>query len=197
LLGALPLHSAGAFGWLLAVATPLTAGCCVALLARRAATGRAPWRDAGLGIAAAAVFAGLAAAVAGGGIGDAGLATIGVSPWEFAIATAGGSGAATAAVLGVTAAAAGLRDRGTELAESPLFAKLAALPLDLPPESPDDTVDPDAVTTRLDDALTSIDPDAVTTRLDDALTSDEPDAVTTRLDDALTSDEPDPGKLAG
>lgn len=149
LLGALPNHPASPLLWLLAVATPLTAGCCVAVLARRAATIGAQWRNLGAGVGAAAVLAALAALLTGGTIGDAGLATIGVSPWQFAAAVAGGSGVAGAAALGALTGWAALHSRGDPL-EAALRAKLSALPGVRATGSADNLrgdADPDAVTT--------------------------------------------------
>lgn len=127
LLGALPNHPANPMVWVMAVATPLTAGCCVAVLARRAASTGNQWRDAAAGIAAAGVLAAFAAALAGGGIGGAGLATIGMSPWQFAVAVAGGSGVAAAAVLGALTAWTAVQAREDAL-DTALLATLSARP---------------------------------------------------------------------
>lgn len=110
LLAAMPSHPASPAVWLLVAATALLAGGCAAALARRSSPAwREQWRIAGLGVSAAAVIAVVLAWLAGGGIGDAHLATIGVSPWQFGAAILVGGGAATATVLGALSGAALLR----------------------------------------------------------------------------------------
>jgi hypothetical protein len=158
LLGAVPNSPANPMTWLMAVATPVTAGACIAVLARRAPSPREQWRNVGAGIAATAVFAALAAAVAGGGIGNAGLAAIGVSSWQFAVAAAGGSGVAAAAVLGALTGWAALHQRGDVL-ESVLVGKLSAIP-GVRTERPDP-----AANKKDTDTVDAVDPNEVTARL--------------------------------
>lgn len=168
LLGGLPHHPAGGFVWFLAVATPLTAGCCAALLARRTRGIAAQWRDLGAGVAGTAVFAALAATLGGGGIGDGPLATIGVSPWQFALTTSAGSGAVGALALGATIGLAALRRRG-DGAEDLSFR---------------DTLSP-LVRVR------------TTRHADGAEQEANADAITTPVPRVTTAEAPDPGELAG
>lgn len=131
LLGALPSGQAGAGAWLLVAVTPLLAGCCLTALVRRSLRQRArplrQWRDLGLGLLGAAVLAVVIGWAAGGGIGDAGLAAVGVPPWQFGLAMALGCGAGSAVVLGTVQAFAALRDRHPEAVEPPLRATLSVL----------------------------------------------------------------------
>lgn len=131
LLGALPGGTAGVGAWLLVAVTPLLAGCCLTALVRRSLRQRArplrQWRDLGLGLLGTAVLAAVTAWAAGGGIGDAGLAAVGVPPWQLGLAVAVGAGAGSAVVLGTVQAFAALRHRHPETVEPPLRATLSLL----------------------------------------------------------------------
>jgi len=109
LLGALPQSPAGGASWMLVAATPLIAGCCLAVLARRTPRRRDQWRDLGAGLLGAAVLGMLIAVLADGGIGSGRLAAIGVSPWQFGFAVAVGGGVGAIAVLATLEGFARLR----------------------------------------------------------------------------------------
>lgn len=90
ILGAVP-SGAGAspFAWVLVVATPLTAGLCVARIAARTQG----WRHRLSEIALAAAFVGAGMAVlawqGGGAIGSGRLRAVGASAWQLGLVTCG------------------------------------------------------------------------------------------------------------
>jgi hypothetical protein len=119
----------------------------------------------------------VAAALAGGGIGDAGLAAIGVSTWQFGLAVAGGTGIAAAAVLGALTGWTALHARGDVLDNAALLGRLTALP-------------------GLRSAAGAEDP-STGQHLDQRDDVVDPDAITAPLPRVRVSDDPGPGELAG
>jgi hypothetical protein len=125
-LGAVPSGPAGPIGWVLAAATPLIAGLCIARIVRGAATWSLRLRDAAMA-AALAALTGVALAWQGGGaIGSGRLHAIGASPWQFSLAVGLGPAVVAAAALSALAVLGRWRARDAEAA-GVLRATLAAV----------------------------------------------------------------------
>ncbi|MFN2561158.1 MAG: DUF6350 family protein [Jatrophihabitans sp.] len=116
LLGAVPSGPATTPVWLLAGATPIAAGLCLARVARAdAESWRLRLRNAAAA-AAVAVVAGIALAWLGGGaIGSGRLRAFGASPWQFGLALGAGLAVVSGAALGALAGVAWWRSRDDEL----------------------------------------------------------------------------------
>jgi hypothetical protein len=119
ILGAVPSGPATTPVWVLAVATPLVAGVCVAAAAIRHADA---WLARSVNVVLGSVgtgFVGLLLAWQGGGaIGSGRLNAFGASPWRLGTSLAAAVVVAGAAALGVAAAAAWWRARRVDEDES-------------------------------------------------------------------------------
>lgn len=109
MLGGLPHGGATPAVWLLAMLTPVVAGCVVAALARRAGSGVVVWTAALAGVVAAAATSSAFAWLGGGGIGPGRLGVLGASAWQFGLAVGIAVGGVAAVVLGVVEGASALR----------------------------------------------------------------------------------------
>lgn len=113
-LGAVPAGPAGSAVWLLAAATPIVAGLCMA----QVAFGQPSWperlRVAGGAVALAALAGLLLAWQGGGAIGSGRLSAVGVSPWQLGAAFGAGLGAIGGVALAALGVLAWWRGRGAE-----------------------------------------------------------------------------------
>jgi hypothetical protein len=126
LLGAVPAGPATTPVWLLAGATPLLAGACMARVVRADVdTWRLRLRTAAVAAALSAVVGMILAWQGGGAIGAGRLRAFGASPWQFGLAVAAGLAAVSGCALCAFAALAWWRARGdtaTEVVRATLTA---------------------------------------------------------------------------
>jgi hypothetical protein len=125
-LGAVPSGPATTPVWLLAAATPIVAGLCLAHLAYGAATWALRLRTAAVAALAAVLIGGVLAWQGGGAIGSGRLSAFGASPWQFGLALGAALAVVGLASLGALAVLAWWRGRGEE-APSVLRATLSAV----------------------------------------------------------------------
>lgn len=142
-LGAVPSGPASSVVWLLAAATPIVAGLCLAQLAHRADGWQERLRVAG-GAVVVAAFAGLLLAWQGGGaIGSGRLNAVGASPWQLALAFAAGLAVVGGAGLAALGALSWWRARGSVVGDDAAVAAspaaLAVVASVATPNASDDT----------------------------------------------------------
>jgi Family of unknown function (DUF6350) len=138
LLGAVPSGPATTPVWLLAGATPIAAGLCMARVARADADS---WplrlRNAAAAAAVAIVVGVILAWQAGGAIGNGRLSAFGASSWQFGLALGAGLAVVSEAALGALAALAWWRSRDDE-APGLVRATLTAVTSVVTRDDPDD-----------------------------------------------------------
>lgn len=138
LLGAVPDGPATTPVWLLAGATPIAAGLCMARVARGDAES---WplrlRNAAAGAAMAVVVGMVLTWQAGGAIGSGRLSAFGASPWQFGLALGAGLALVSGAALGALAGLAWWRSRDDEL-PGVVRATLTAVTSMVTRDDPDD-----------------------------------------------------------
>lgn len=141
ILGALPDGDGATLPvWLLAIGTPVLAGCVVAALARRADGGAERWRAGALGVLGAGVAGAVLAWQAGGAIGGGRLHTVGASPWQFGTALAAAVGV-VAAIVHAAAAAGEMLGARADAETGPLRATLSAVKAAVTADDVDDRDD--------------------------------------------------------
>jgi hypothetical protein len=138
LLGAVPTGPATTPVWLLAGATPIVAGLCMARVARTdAATWPLRLRNAAAA-AAVAILVGITLAWQGGGaIGNGRLSAFGASPWQFGLALGAALAVVGEVALGALAGLAWWRARDDE-APGVMRATLTAVTSMVSRDDPDE-----------------------------------------------------------
>jgi hypothetical protein len=130
-LGAVPTGPANAATWLLAAVTPVLAGVAVVRVVGRSPSWRSRWQQLGLAVPGIVLLALPLAWLGGGGIGDGRLSAVGASPWQFALATAAGTGAVAVPALAALAAVGWWRAHGQDRADT-RAGQPGSVPVDRP-----------------------------------------------------------------